>query len=133
MVVFRDSALVVKDTMFSRYRNRGSRNVGRYKARWVEYCDDALTMLQRQRFDLVLVLSVHMPWTLWPTRGYSPQWRADLTNGILFLKHLRTLQSPPPVILLSGSPLAEAEGEALASGAFAFVRNRSSWPKLTGS
>ena len=52
MVVFRDSALVVKDTMFSRYRNRGSRNVGRYKARWVEYCDDALTMLQRQRLTL---------------------------------------------------------------------------------
>ena len=34
---------------------------------------------------------------------------------------MRTVHSPPPVILVSGSPLAEAEAEALANGAFAFI------------
>jgi len=42
-------------------------------------------------------------------------------NAILFLKHIRTLPSPPPVILLSGSPLNAVKEEALASGAFAFI------------
>ena len=34
---------------------------------------------------------------------------------------LRALHSPPPVILVSGSLLAEAKEEALANGAFAFI------------
>ncbi len=89
---------------------------------WVEYCDDALAMLERRRFDLVLVLSLHVPWTMWPASAYSPERRADLLNAIVLLKHLRALQSPPPLILVSGSLLAEAEEEALANGAFAVIR-----------
>ncbi|SRR5258705_7428985 len=47
---------------------------------------------------------------------------ADLMNAILLLEQIRTLPSPPRVILMSGSPLAVVEEEALASGAFAFLR-----------
>jgi len=92
----------------------------RYEIESVEYCDDALTVLQRRRFDLVLVLSPHVPWTMRP-RSYSATWRIDFANAIMFLKHLRALHSPPPVILISGSLLVEAMEEALANGAFAFL------------
>jgi CheY-like chemotaxis protein len=84
------------------------------------FCDQALAMLPLRRFDLVLILSLHVPWTIWP-QSYSSEWRADLMNAILFLTHMRTLSSPPPAILLSGSPLAAVKDEALASGAFAFI------------
>ena len=94
---------------------------GRYEVESVAFCDDALAILPRARFDLVLVLSLHVPWTMWPS-SFSPEWRADLMNAILLLKHIRTLPSPPPVILMSGSPLAVVEEEALANGAFAFIR-----------
>lgn len=87
----------------------------------VAYSDDALALLERRRFDLVLVLSLHVPWTTRPS-SYSATWRIDSANAILLLKHLRVLHSPPPVILISGSPLAEAKEEALANGAFAFIR-----------
>jgi CheY-like chemotaxis protein len=93
----------------------------RYDVESVEYCDDALARLERRRFDLVLVLSLHVPWTMWPASTHSPEWRADLLNAILLLKHLRALHSPPPVILISGNLLAEAQEEALANGAFAFL------------
>ena len=46
---------------------------------------------------------------------------ATSQRGIVFLKHMRALHNPPPVILILGSPLAEAEKEALAHGAFAFI------------
>jgi CheY-like chemotaxis protein len=92
----------------------------RYEIESVEYCDDALAGLQRRRFDLVLLLSLHVPWTMRPS-SYSATWRIDFANAILFLKHLRALHSPPPVVLISGSPLAEAMEEALANGAFAFL------------
>jgi hypothetical protein len=62
-----------------------------YELEAVQYCDDALTLLQRQRFDLVLLLSLHEPWPRW----HSPAQRIDLTNAILFLKHVRALQPPP--------------------------------------
>ena len=94
---------------------------GRYEVESVAFCDHALAMLGRARFDLVLVLSLHVPWTMWPS-SFSPEWRADLMNAILLLKHIRALPSPPPVILMSGSPLAVVEEEALANGAFAFIR-----------
>ena len=42
-------------------------------------------------------------------------------NAILFLTHMRALHHPPPVIVASGSSLADAEKEALAHGAFAFI------------
>ena len=86
----------------------------------VAYCDDALALLERRRFDLVLVLSLHVAWTMRPS-SYSATWRIDFANAILLLKHLRALHSPPPVILISGSPFEEAKEEALANGAFAFL------------
>ena len=92
----------------------------RYELESVQYCDDALAVLERQRVDLVLALSLHVPWTRWP-RWHSPAWHIDLTNAIRLLKHMRALHNPPPVILVSGSPLAEAEKEARAHGAFAFI------------
>ena len=55
-------------------------------------------------------------------RSHAPAGRIDLTNAILFLKHMRAVHNPPPIILVSGSPFAEAEEEALANGAFAFIR-----------
>src|SRR5262245_38816363 len=90
----------------------------RYELESVQYCDDALVLLQRQRFDLVLVLSLRVPWRRWP-RGYSPARR--IANAILFLKHMHALHNPPPVIVVSGSPLVEVEKQALAHGAFAFI------------
>jgi DNA-binding NtrC family response regulator len=92
----------------------------RYEIESVEYCDNALAVLQRRPVDLVLVLSLHVPWTMRPS-SYSATWRIDFANAILFLKHLRALHSPPPVILISGSLLVEAMEEALANGAFAFL------------
>src|SRR5215467_7039415 len=93
---------------------------GHYEVESVAYCGHALAMLQRRQFDLVLVLSVHVPWTMWPS-AYSREWHANVMTAILFLKHMRTLPSPPPVIVVSGSPLAVAKVQALAHGAFAFV------------
>jgi CheY-like chemotaxis protein len=92
----------------------------RYEIESVEYGDDALALLQRRRFDLVLVLSLHVPWTMRPS-SYSAAWRIDFANAILLLKHLRGAHGPPPVILISGSLLPEAKEEALANGAFAFL------------
>ena len=91
-----------------------------YEIDSVECGDNALAVLQRRPFDLVLVLSLHVPWTMRPS-SYSATWRIDFANAILLLKHLRALHSPPPAILISGSLLAEAQEEALANGAFAFL------------
>jgi CheY-like chemotaxis protein len=96
------------------------RHGDRYEFESVQYCDDALGVLQGRRVDLVLVLSLHVLWNRWP-RWHSPAKRIDLTNALLFLKHMRALHSPPPAILISGSLLAEAKEEALANGAFAFI------------
>ena len=101
--------------MFSEHLRHGDR----CELESVQYCDDALALLQRQWFDLVLVLSLHVPWRRWP-KWYSPARR--VANAILFLKHMRALHNPPPVILVSGSPLVEVEKQALAHGAFAFLR-----------
>jgi CheY-like chemotaxis protein len=105
---------------------------GLYDVESAAFCDQALTMLTLRGFALVLILSLHVPWTIWP-QSYSSEWRADLMNAILFLKHMRTLTSPPPVILLSGSPLAAVKDEALASGAFAFIPKPAPSPNLTDS
>ena len=97
------------------------RHDDRYGLERVQYCDDALALLHDRQIDLVFVLSLHVLWRRWP-RGHSPARRSNLTNAILFLKHVRELHNPPPVILVSGSPLAAAaENEALAHGAFAFI------------
>jgi len=105
---------------------------GLYDVESAAFCDQALTMLTLRGFALVLILSLHVPWTIWP-RSYSSEWRADLMNAMLFLKHMRTLPSPPPVILLSGTALAAVKDEALASGAFAFIAKPVVLANLTGS
>jgi CheY-like chemotaxis protein len=92
----------------------------RYEVESVAYCDEALAVLTCRPVDVVLVLSLHIPWTMWPS-SYSPEWRFELTNAILFLKHMRALHGPPPAILVSGSLLPEAQEQALANGAFAFI------------
>ena len=91
---------------------------GRYELESVLYCDDALAVLQRRRFDLVLVLSLQAPWRKWP-RLHSPARR--IANAFLFLNHMRGFRDPPPIVLVSGSPLEEVEKQALAHGAFAFI------------
>src|SRR5215467_5666529 len=101
-------------TMFTEYLHHDDR----FELESVQYCDDALAVLQGQRLDLVLVLSLHVPWRRWP-RLYSPARR--IANAFLFLKHMHALRNPPPVILVSGSPLVEVEKQALAHGAFAFI------------
>src|SRR5262245_5618463 len=92
----------------------------RYELESVQCCDDALAALQCERFDLLLVLSLHVPWRRWP-KWHSPARHRDLANAFVFLKQMRALHNPPPVILISGSPRAETEKEALAHGAFAFI------------
>jgi len=52
-----------------------------------------------------------VPWAMWPS-AYSRGWHADIMTAILFLKHMRTLPSRPPVIVVSGSPLAVAKEDA---------------------
>ena len=101
----------------------------RYEIDSVECCDNALAVLQRRPVDLVLVLSLHVPWTMRPS-SFSATWRIDFANAILLLKHLRALRSPPPAILISGSLLAEAQEEALANGAFAFLPKPTDLPEL---
>ena len=101
--------------MFTEYFHHDDR----YKLESVQYCDDALALLQRQQFDLVLVLSLHVPWRRRP-RSYSPARR--IPNAFLFLEHMAALCNPPPVILVSGSPLVEVEKQAHDRGAFALIR-----------
>src|SRR5262245_55460230 len=66
------------------------RHDDRYELKSVQYCDDALALLQGQQIDLVLVLSLHVLWRRWP-RGHSPARWIDLPNAILFLKKMRQL------------------------------------------
>ena len=42
-------------------------------------------------------------------------------SAILFLKQMRALHSPVPVLVVSGSPNADVEAEVLSNGAFAFI------------
>ena len=96
--------------------NEHLRHVDHYELESVQYCDDALAMLQDRQIDLVLVLSLHVPWRSWP-KWPSPARHVDLANAFLFLKQLHALHNSSPVILISGSPRAPA----LAHGAFAFM------------
>jgi hypothetical protein len=59
--------------MFNEHLHHGSR----YEVASVAYCDHALAMLQRGQIDVALILSLRVPWTMWPS-SYSPEWRADL-------------------------------------------------------
>ena len=93
-----------------------------YEIESFDYCDDALMVLQRQPFDLVLVLSFNAPWRTWPSLR-SPARRIGSASAILFLKQMRVLPSPPRVIVVSALALMspQAKEEALANGAFALL------------
>jgi len=92
-----------------------------YEVESVEYCDDALTVLLRQPFDLVLVLSLRAPWRTWPSLSI-PARLISMESAIVFLKQMLAANIQVPVIVVSGSPLAQAEEEALANGAFAWIQ-----------
>ena len=91
-----------------------------YEVESVEYCDDALATLLRRPFDLVLLLGLRAPWRTWPSLSY-PARRIGSESAMLFLKQLRSLHHPVPVVVVSGAPSANAEAETLSCGAFAFV------------
>jgi hypothetical protein len=55
---------------------------GQYQVESVAYCDHALAMLQRRPFDLLLVLSVYVPWAMWPS-AYSRGWHADIMTALV--------------------------------------------------
>jgi DNA-binding response OmpR family regulator len=86
----------------------------------VEYSDDALALLMRRPFDLALVLSLRAPWRTWPSLS-GRALHVGSESAILFLKQMRALHSPVPVLVTSGLPSADVEKEALANGAFAFL------------
>jgi len=94
-----------------------------YEVETIFYCDDALAMLLHRPFDLVLVLSLRAPWRTWPSLS-GPARRTGSESAILFLKQIHALHNPVPVLVVSGSPRADVEAEALNNGAFAFIR----WP-----
>jgi DNA-binding NarL/FixJ family response regulator len=91
---------------------------GKYEVETIEYCDDALALLLRRRFDVVLVLSLRAPWRTWPSLSLPARYIGS-ESAILFLKQLRALHSQVPVIVTSFR--VDAEAEALRNGAFAFV------------
>jgi len=91
-----------------------------YEVETIAYCDDALMLLRRSAFDLVLILSLNAPWRTWPSLS-SPTLRIGSRSAILFLKQMRGLHRAPPVVLVSGSAFRQTEEEARANGAFALV------------
>jgi CheY-like chemotaxis protein len=92
-----------------------------YDVESFDYCDDALTVLRRQPFDLVLVLSFNAPWRTWPSLKF-PARRIGSASAILFLKQMRALPSPPRVIVSALALMSpQAKEEALANGAFALL------------
>jgi DNA-binding NtrC family response regulator len=90
-----------------------------YKVESVEYCDDALATLSRP-VDLVLLLSLRAPWRTWPSLS-SPARHIGAESAMLFLKQMRALHNPVPVVLVSGWASAAMEAEAFANGAFAVL------------
>ena len=86
-----------------------------YQVETADYCDDALTLLMRRSFDVVLVLSLRAPWRKFP--GFA----GNVESGILFLKEMHALHSHVPAIVVSASIDLRAKEAAFANGAFAFI------------
>ena len=86
-----------------------------YEVETADHCDDALTLLLRRSFDVVLVLSLRAPWRKFASFG------GNVESGILFLKEMRALHSQVPAIVVSASTLPQAKEAALTNGAFAFI------------
>jgi|SRR5580765_3650346 CheY-like chemotaxis protein len=91
---------------------------GDYQIETIEYCDDALAVLRRRPFDLVLLLSLRAPWRTWASSDSLA--RLTCETGILFLTRMRTLRIEVPVLVISGSD-EDVKDEALSAGAFAFI------------
>ena len=89
-------------------------------------------VLQRRPFDLVLVLSLHVPWTMRPS-SYSATWRIDFANAILFLKHLRAVHSPPPQSSSPGVCSRRRRKRLWPTVRSPLSPNPSTWPNLTVS
>lgn len=94
---------------------------GKYEVETIEYCDDALALLLRRPFDVVLLLTLRAPWRTWASLDL-PARRISSESAILFLKQLRAFHNPVPVVLLSAWSSAELEAEALGNGAVAVIQ-----------
>ena len=90
-----------------------------YEGESIKHCDDALVELWSRPFDLVLLLSFNAPWRTQSSLS-SPALNIESSSAILFLKQIRALRQPPPVIVFSGNARSEVEVAALANGAAAF-------------
>ena len=83
-----------------------------YELETVECCDEAMTTLLRQPFDLVLLLSLRVRWT----RNIAP---VEYEEAMGFLHQMRTLHSTVPVVVASAA--VGASEKAVSMGAFAFI------------
>jgi len=91
-----------------------------YEIESFDYCDDALMVLQRQPFDLVLVLSFKRSLEdVAQLEVSGPAHRQRVRDPVP--QQMRVLPSPPRVIVVSDwrSCRRQAKEEALANGAFA--------------
>jgi CheY-like chemotaxis protein len=114
LLVGGDSSLVAA---LSEYLHQYLHLHGRdYEVESIGYCDDALTTLLHRPFDLVLLLRLRAPWRTWPSLSV-PARRITGESAILFLKQMRGLHNPVPVVSGFSSP----DLEALANGAFAVI------------
>ena len=118
-MVKRQVLLVGDDSQVSAVCREFLRRDSRYNIESIDYCDDALTALRHRRFDAVLILSLNARWRMWSSLSSGAR-RVEASSAILFLKQIRALPDPPPVIVVSGRQ--DAEAAALASGAVAFIR-----------
>ena len=94
-------------------------HIGIYESESIEHCDDALMLLRRQPFDLVLLMSLNATWRTWSSLSAHAQ-HIEGSSAILFLKQLQASLKPPSVVVVSGSLRPEAQAAALANGAVAW-------------
>ena len=86
-----------------------------YDVTWSHDAADALSVLQREAFDLVVLASVYTPGIPWYGRE---------KQGLILLRHIRSLDANVPVIVFGSgdfSAKSPTRAEALAGGASAYV------------
>jgi CheY-like chemotaxis protein len=93
-----DDEEVIRRAMLRLLRGAG------FQAEAYEHGDDFLTAAQTNPPDCV-VTDLHMP----------------KMTGMQLLLHVRTMSSPPPVLVMSGSGTPEERDECLASGAAGYL------------
>jgi len=84
-----------------------------YEVRSAHSVADALDILQREQFDLIL-LDMVMPLT------GAPRWPGD--EGLNLLKRVRDLGVKAPVFMMSGAWDTQKEAEVLIEGAVGYLR-----------